>query len=83
MFGYFLDVNLVFNGLLCHYILLLILVEKASFRREKFDIIMRLKYRMSIGVEFEQDKVIRLRRLYLGDRTNMNEFELDKDYLNL
>ncbi|KGN57895.1 hypothetical protein Csa_010434 [Cucumis sativus] len=34
-------------------------------------------------IEFVDDKALRLRQLYLGDRSNMNGLELDKDYLTL
>lgn len=39
---------------------------------------------MSWGVvQLEQEKAIRVRQLYLGDKTNMNGSELDKDFPNL
>ncbi|KGN63325.1 hypothetical protein Csa_022015 [Cucumis sativus] len=31
-------------------------------------------------VQFEEDKALRLRQLYMGDRSNMNGSKLDKEY---
>ncbi|TYJ98334.1 hypothetical protein E5676_scaffold232G00590 [Cucumis melo var. makuwa] len=59
LFGHFLDVKLMFNGLLCRYILLKEIDNKQD--------------------DFEEDKVLRLRWLYLGYRPNMNGLELDKE----
>ena len=66
----------------CHYILLRAVEkgreniisfklqgEKISFEWEDFDIITRIRYRPICEVQFEQDETLRLRRLYLGDRT--------------
>ena len=74
----------MFNGPLCHYILLReveerrdntinfkSLGEKVSFEWEDFDIITKLRHRLRREVQFEQDKTLRLRRLYLGDRTKV------------
>lgn len=96
IFGYILDVKLVFSGPLCHYILLRevkkrrdniisfkLYGEKVSFGQEDFDIITGLRYMPRCEVQFEQGKTLRLRKLYLGDRTNMNGSELNKDYLTL
>lgn len=95
MFGHLLDVKLVFNGPMCLYILLrevkdewediisFKLLGEVSFGRKDFDIIMGLRYGLRCAVEFEKNKALRLRRLYLGDRMNINGAKLDKDYLNI
>ncbi|TYK11922.1 hypothetical protein E5676_scaffold177G00900 [Cucumis melo var. makuwa] len=44
---------------------------------------MGLRARPRCLVQFEEDKVQRLRCLYLRDRFNINESELDKDYSTL
>lgn len=93
VFGHCLDVKLVLNGHLCHYILLRevredredvisfkLLGTKVSFGRNEFDIVTQLRYRLRSVVEFEQDRALKLRRLYLGDKTNMKGNELDKDF---
>ena len=44
---------------------------------------MGLRFRSRCPIQFEEDKALRLRRLYLGDRLNMNGSELDKKYPTL
>lgn len=91
MFGHFLGLKFVFNGLLCHFILLRevekdredtmsykLLGRKVSFEWEEFNIMMGLLYNYRREVQFKQDKALRLRRLYLADRVDMNGIELDK-----
>lgn len=96
LFGHFLDAKLVSNGHMCHYILLKevknewddvisfkLLGHKASFGWKDFDIITGLRFRSRRAVQLEEKKALRLRRLYLGDRTNINEFKWDKNYPTL
>ncbi|TYK26624.1 Ulp1-like peptidase [Cucumis melo var. makuwa] len=96
IFGYFLDVKLVFNRPLCHYILLRevedewdnissfkILDQKVSFGLKDFDTITGLRARPRRPIQLDDDKALRLRHLYLGDQSNMNGLELDKDYPTL
>lgn len=96
LFGHFLDVMLVFNGPFCHYILLRevederddlisfrLLSQKVYFGRKDFDIIIGLRFRSRCPIQFEQEKALRLGRLCLGDKKNMNGFELDKEYPTL
>ena len=96
IFGHFLDINLVFNGPLCNYILLKevkdewndlisfkLLGQKVSLRWENFDISTGLRFRSRLIVKFKQKKAVRLRRLYLDDKKNTNKSELDKEYLTL
>ncbi|XP_038904324.1 uncharacterized protein LOC120090678 [Benincasa hispida] len=88
-----MDPWLVFNGLLCHYILLKeveedkedvisfkLLGKKVSFGREEFDIVTNLRYRPRHVVEFDEDIALKLGKLYFGNRINMNGVELDKDF---
>uniref|UniRef100_A0A9I9ECH5 Uncharacterized protein n=1 Tax=Cucumis melo TaxID=3656 RepID=A0A9I9ECH5_CUCME len=42
-----------------------------------------LRFRSRHPIQFEEDKALRLSRLYLDDRSNINESELDKDYPTL
>ena len=94
MFGPFLNMKLVFNGLLCHYILLrevkdkqdvVILIklldQKVFFGWKNFYTSTRLRARSTRPMQFEEDKARRLKHLYLGDQSNMNGSKLDKDYL--
>ena len=73
MFEHFLDVKLVFNRPLCHYILRIeakneredvvsfkLLGEKISFGRKDFDIMARLRYRPKRAIEFKQNKSFKL-----------------------
>lgn len=84
------------NGPPCHYILLKqveegwentfslkLLGKKVSFRQEDFDIKMGLRYKPRRKVLVEKDKTLRLRRLYLRDRTSMIRSKFEKDYPTL
>ncbi|TYJ97762.1 Ulp1-like peptidase [Cucumis melo var. makuwa] len=68
IFGHFLDVKFIFNGLLCHYILLRevederdnvisfkLLHQNVSFGQEDFNTITRLRARPRRPVQFEED----------------------------
>lgn len=85
MFEHFLDVKLVSNRPMYDYILsrevederevaisFKLLGENVSFGWKDFDIITRLRYGSRRAVEFEHDKALRLRWLYLGD---IDEYE--------
>ncbi|TYK15907.1 Ulp1-like peptidase [Cucumis melo var. makuwa] len=84
IFGHFMDVKSVFNGLLCHHILLRevedepddiisfkSLSQKVSFDWEDFDTVTRLRARSRHPIQLDTNKALRLRYLYLRDRSNM------------
>ena len=58
-------------------------MRRSPFGLEDFDIITRLRYRPIREFQFEQDKALRLKRLYLRDKTSMNDYEFKKDYPTL
>ena len=60
-----------------------LLGDKVFFELKDFDIITGLNYRSRHVVEFEQDKALKLRQLYLDDRINMNGAKSGKDYPNI